>query len=166
MHNAALVGGLHGQGQGAHQLGGLPGVLGLALEPAFEGAAAAELQGEVGPALLLACLPGEAHDVGLIVFGVLASRRGWRVTLLGADTPIDTIEASIRRIQPSLTVLLATRPSLTWRIWVIWAVCAVFQQSAWLWCAAVQVCKTDPNPASFPPMVIVTKSVVGCRAEI
>jgi MerR family transcriptional regulator, light-induced transcriptional regulator len=65
-----------------------------------------------GPTLLLACLPGEAHDLGLIVFGILTARRGWRVTLLGADTPIDTLHATVRRMRPSLTVLLATRPSL------------------------------------------------------
>ena len=65
-----------------------------------------------GPSLLLACLPDEAHDLGLIIFGILAARRGWRVTFLGADTPLDTLHASIRNIQPSLTVLLTTRPSL------------------------------------------------------
>jgi methanogenic corrinoid protein MtbC1 len=64
-----------------------------------------------GPALLLACLPGEAHDLGLVIFGILTARRGWRITLLGADTPIATLHASIRRIQPSLTVLLARTPS-------------------------------------------------------
>ena len=65
-----------------------------------------------GPALLLACFPGEAHDLGLIVFGILAARRGWRVTFLGADTPLDTVRATIRNIQPSLTVLVAIAPSL------------------------------------------------------
>jgi len=61
-----------------------------------------------GPALLLACLPGEAHDLGLIMFGILAARRGWRITFLGADTPLDSLHASIRNIQPALTVLVAT----------------------------------------------------------
>ena len=65
-----------------------------------------------GPALLLACLPGEAHDLGLIVFGILAARRGWRVTFLGSDTPLDTVRAAIRDIQPTLTVLVAINPSL------------------------------------------------------
>ena len=65
-----------------------------------------------GPALLLACLPGEAHDLGLIVFGILAARRGWRITFLGADTPLDTVHATIRNIRPALTVLVATNPSL------------------------------------------------------
>lgn len=54
---------------------------------------------------VLACLPGEAHDLGLILLGVLLSGRGWRVTFLGADTPIDTVEASIRELQPTLVVL-------------------------------------------------------------
>ena len=65
-----------------------------------------------GPAMLLACLPGEAHDLALIMFGILAARRGWRITFLGADTPLDTLHDSIRKLQPSLTVLVATTPSL------------------------------------------------------
>lgn len=65
-----------------------------------------------GPALLLACLPGEAHDLGLIMFGILAARRGWRVVFLGADTPLDTLEATVRELRPALMVLVATTPSL------------------------------------------------------
>lgn len=65
-----------------------------------------------GPALLLACLPGEAHDLGLIMFGILTASRGWRVTFLGADTPIETLQTGIRRFQPALTVLVATKASL------------------------------------------------------
>jgi methanogenic corrinoid protein MtbC1 len=65
-----------------------------------------------GPALLLACLPGEAHDLGLIIFGMLAERRGWRVIFLGADTPLDTVHAAIRDTQPSFTVLVALTPAL------------------------------------------------------
>lgn len=65
-----------------------------------------------GPVVLLACLPGEAHDLGLLIFGILLSRRGWRATFLGADTPIDTLRASIRNIRPTLTVLVATSPAV------------------------------------------------------
>lgn len=57
------------------------------------------------PSAVLACLPGEAHDLGLILLGVLIARRGWRVTFLGADTPVDTLEATVRGLQPSLVVL-------------------------------------------------------------
>lgn len=65
-----------------------------------------------GPRLLLACLPGEAHDLGLVMFGLLAARRGWRITFLGADTPLDTLEASVRDLRPAATVLVATTPAL------------------------------------------------------
>ena len=55
---------------------------------------------------LLACLPGEAHDLGLIILGVLIARHGWQVTFLGADTPFDSLEASVRALRPSLVVLV------------------------------------------------------------
>jgi MerR family transcriptional regulator, light-induced transcriptional regulator len=61
---------------------------------------------------VLACPPGEAHDLGLILFGVLIARRGWRVTFLGADTPFDTLEASLRTLHPSLVVLATCDPEL------------------------------------------------------
>ena len=65
-----------------------------------------------GPSVLLACLPGEAHDLGLVIFGLIVSRRGWRVTFLGADTPLETLELTIRSIRPSLTVLATVSPRL------------------------------------------------------
>ncbi len=64
-----------------------------------------------GPNVLLACPPGEAHDLGLIVFGIEIARRGWRVTFLGADTPIATIEATARRLRPELVVLAVSDPA-------------------------------------------------------
>jgi MerR family transcriptional regulator, light-induced transcriptional regulator len=54
---------------------------------------------------VLACLPGEAHDLGLIMFGILIARRGWSVTFLGADTPFDSLDKSVRALAPSLVVL-------------------------------------------------------------
>ena len=61
---------------------------------------------------VLACLPGEAHDLGLICFGLLIARRGWRITFLGADTPFDTLETSRRRLRPSLVVLATSDADL------------------------------------------------------
>ncbi|HSP39470.1 MAG TPA: MerR family transcriptional regulator [Frankiaceae bacterium] len=58
-----------------------------------------------GPSALLACLPGEVHDLGLIAFGVLIARRGWQVTFLGADTPLDTVTSSAQALRPALVVL-------------------------------------------------------------
>jgi MerR family transcriptional regulator, light-induced transcriptional regulator len=38
---------------------------------------------------VLACAPGERHDVGLLMLAVMLRTDGWRVEFLGADTPAD-----------------------------------------------------------------------------
>jgi MerR family transcriptional regulator, light-induced transcriptional regulator len=58
-----------------------------------------------GPAAVLACLPGEAHELGLLMFGLVLSRRGWRITYLGADTPIATVAETVVSRSPDLVVL-------------------------------------------------------------
>jgi DNA-binding transcriptional MerR regulator len=64
--------------------------------------------------VVLACMPGEAHDLGLVLLGALIARRGWRVTFLGADTPFDTLTSCVRDLQPTL-VVLATYNAQTFR---------------------------------------------------
>ena len=44
-----------------------------------------------GPHALLACVPGDQHDLGLICFGLALRAHGWRITYLGADTPLLTL---------------------------------------------------------------------------
>lgn len=61
---------------------------------------------------VLACLPGEAHDIGLIFLGILMARRGWQVTFLGAETPFDTLHNAAARLRPSLVVLATVDPAL------------------------------------------------------
>ena len=39
----------------------------------------------------VACAPGEQHDLGLIAFGLTLNRRGWRITYLGPDTPVESL---------------------------------------------------------------------------
>ena len=56
---------------------------------------------------MLACLPGEQHDLGLIAFGLALRSRGWRIVYLGTDTPIETVEQVARQLDPSLVVLTA-----------------------------------------------------------
>lgn len=65
----------------------------------------------VGPHALLACPPGELHDLGLIVFGLALRNRGWRITFLGTDTPIETIRDTAEQISPELVVLATLVPS-------------------------------------------------------
>ena len=62
----------------------------------------------VGPVALLACLPGEHHDLGLIAFGLALRSLGWRVAYLGADTPLDTLERTAEAVEPALLVVSAT----------------------------------------------------------
>jgi MerR family transcriptional regulator, light-induced transcriptional regulator len=64
----------------------------------------------LGPAAVLACLPGEQHDLGLIAFGLALRSRGWRIIYLGPDSPIDTVEDASRRVEPNLIVLNAASP--------------------------------------------------------
>jgi MerR family transcriptional regulator, light-induced transcriptional regulator len=61
-----------------------------------------------GPRALLACMPGEQHDLGLIVFGLALRDRGWRITFLGPDTPLDTLADAVAKIRPDAIVLTAT----------------------------------------------------------
>ena len=59
-----------------------------------------------GPLALLACAPGEQHDISLLAFGLILRSHGWRILFLGADTPLPTIEASARRTAPAVIVLV------------------------------------------------------------
>jgi methanogenic corrinoid protein MtbC1 len=64
-----------------------------------------------GPLALLACPPGEQHDLGLIAFGLVLRERGWRIALLGGDTPIETISDAVAKLAPDFVVLAAVTPA-------------------------------------------------------
>jgi DNA-binding transcriptional MerR regulator/methylmalonyl-CoA mutase cobalamin-binding subunit len=49
-----------------------------------------------GTRLLAACLPGERHENGLLLFALAAQERGYRVVLLGADMPLQQLAAVAR----------------------------------------------------------------------
>jgi DNA-binding transcriptional MerR regulator/methanogenic corrinoid protein MtbC1 len=63
-----------------------------------------------GPRAMLACPPGELHDLALMIFGIALNRRGWRVDFLGANTPVDELARAAQERQPDLVVLAVTRP--------------------------------------------------------
>ena len=63
-----------------------------------------------GPRALLACGPGEQHDLGLIAFGVALRARGWRITYLGQDTPLETLAESARSLGPLAIVISSVSP--------------------------------------------------------
>ena len=61
----------------------------------------------LGPLALLACLPGEQHELGLVAFGLALRARGWRIGYLGSDTPVDTVARAADSLRPDLVVLSA-----------------------------------------------------------
>jgi MerR family transcriptional regulator, light-induced transcriptional regulator len=80
--------------------------------------------------VVLACVPEERHECGLLALAVLLHADGWQVVYLGADTPLDhafdlaesllatviglsaTLEPVAARAEPELERLAAEHPSL------------------------------------------------------
>lgn len=58
-----------------------------------------------GPRLVAACLPGEQHEFGLLLFSLAAHSRGYRVILLGSDMPISQLPVVVKRTQSQAVVL-------------------------------------------------------------
>jgi methanogenic corrinoid protein MtbC1 len=53
----------------------------------------ADARADVRGVAVLACVPGEQHEIGLLMFAVLLRADGWQVAYLGADTPVpDAVE--------------------------------------------------------------------------
>jgi len=61
----------------------------------------------LGPVALVACLPGEQHELGALAFGLALRARGWRIAYFGADTPLETVAQAATQLDPSLIVLVA-----------------------------------------------------------
>ena len=64
-----------------------------------------------GPTAVLACAPGELHDLPLIAFGLALAGRGWRIAYLGPDTPAAAIRDSLTEVDTQLVVLSAVDES-------------------------------------------------------
>ena len=60
-----------------------------------------------GALAVLACPPGEEHDLGLLTLGVVLRARGWRVAYLGPDTPMDTLREAARSMHADWVILAA-----------------------------------------------------------
>ena len=63
-----------------------------------------------GPRAILACPPGEQHDLALMIFGVTLNRHGWRIDYLGVDTPIEELTRTAAARPPDLVVVAVTQP--------------------------------------------------------
>jgi DNA-binding transcriptional MerR regulator len=64
-----------------------------------------------GPLAILACAPGELHDLPLIAFGLALRAHGWRVAFLGPDTPLDTLAETAAKLEARLVVVSAASAS-------------------------------------------------------
>jgi len=64
-----------------------------------------------GRRALLACMRGERHVLGLISFGLALHDLGWRITYLGADTPLDAIACAAEAVDADVVVVAATLPA-------------------------------------------------------
>jgi DNA-binding transcriptional MerR regulator len=62
-------------------------------------------EGGDGPLAVLACPPGEQHDLSLIAFGLALRGQGWRIAFLGADTPIASVADAAETFRPEIAVL-------------------------------------------------------------
>jgi DNA-binding transcriptional MerR regulator len=64
----------------------------------------------LGPRIVLACAPGEQHDLGLIAFGLALRGRGWRIVYLGADTPLTSVADAAHASDAVFAVVSAVTP--------------------------------------------------------
>ncbi len=60
-----------------------------------------------GRVLVAACVPGERHDLGLLLFCLAAEAEGFRAINLGADTPLEELPRVAARAGASAIVLAA-----------------------------------------------------------
>jgi len=61
-----------------------------------------------GPRALLACAEGERHDLPLVGFGLALRGHGWRISYLGADTPVASLVEAARELSPDAVVVSGT----------------------------------------------------------
>ena len=66
-------------------------------------------RGGVHGVAVLACGPGEQHDIGLLMLAVMLRADGWRVEFLGADTPVEAALAFAKDVGASMVCISASR---------------------------------------------------------
>ena len=61
-----------------------------------------------GRMLLLACLPGDQHEIGLLLLALSANERGFRTIILGADMPLEELPQVAEKAGCAAIVLSGT----------------------------------------------------------
>jgi methanogenic corrinoid protein MtbC1 len=68
----------------------------------------ADARGEIRGVAVLACVPGERHELGLLMLGTLLRADGWQVAYVGADAPlVDALDLA-ERLDAGAVCLSAT----------------------------------------------------------
>ena len=62
-------------------------------------------QAQTGPRLLLACMPGDLHEVGLLLFALDACDHGFQTVLLGTNMPTEELPAAVNKTKADALVL-------------------------------------------------------------
>lgn len=65
-------------------------------------------QNQTGPRLLMACLPGDMHEIGLLLFALDASDNDFKTILLGANMPLTELPDAIKKTGSDALVLSGT----------------------------------------------------------
>jgi MerR family transcriptional regulator, light-induced transcriptional regulator len=60
------------------------------------------------PAFVTACIPGERHEIGLLLFALSAYDHGYRCILLGADIPLSELPSAVKQSGSEGIVLSAS----------------------------------------------------------
>jgi len=65
---------------------------------------------QAAPTAVLACVPGEDHELGLLALGLFLRWLGVAVVYLGADVPVDSLIRCVRETGAAVICLSATAP--------------------------------------------------------
>ncbi|MBK8900475.1 MAG: cobalamin-dependent protein [Anaerolineaceae bacterium] len=57
--------------------------------------------------IIVACPPGEQHTFSSLLISLMLRRQGWDVVYLGANVPVERMEAAVQQIKPVIVVLSA-----------------------------------------------------------
>lgn len=66
---------------------------------------------ENGKQVIIACVPYELHDVGTLIVANVFQLAGWKIQLLGANTPAEDMVGFIAKRKPEMLALSCTLPA-------------------------------------------------------
>src|SRR5690606_22740096 len=65
---------------------------------------------------LVACAPGELHELGALIVAIMLSRQGFGVTYLGQSTPVQDLAAMVNETAADAVLISASLPAALERL--------------------------------------------------